>query len=183
MPIKLTIAETVEQMDAVYKLRHQVFCEESDKFSQTKDARFFDRFDAYPTSANVIATNDKDVVGALRLAIDSGLGVPADEYYDFRSHLPADCSLLGVGMFCVGKEFRNSRVTLKLIQTAICYAVERGISHVVGPINPDIEKLAKRVGFDIVDSEVVEPHTGLPILPAILDMGNVNDFHTTFAKK
>ena len=183
MPVKLAIAKTAEQTDSVYKLRHKVFCEENDKFSQTQDARLFDRFDAYPTTANIIAIHGDDVVGSLRVTIDSELGVPADNYYDFRSHLPSDSNLLGLGMLCVSKEFRNSKVVLSMIKMGGYYAIEHDISHAIGPINPGIVKLVKRIGFDIVGNEIIAPHTGLPILPAILDLDNMKSFYAAFAEK
>ncbi len=183
MPIKLAIAKTAEQIDAVFKLRHQVFCEEGKYFPETPDGRFFDSFDAYPTTKNIVAIHDEKVVGSLRLTVDSEVGIPADDYYDFRALLPEGCKLLSSGMYCVDREFRNPKIALGMIQMASYFALEIGISHVVGPINPPIAKLLKRVGFDIVGDEMIEPHTGLKILPAVLDVTNLKDFFATFAQK
>ncbi len=183
MPIRITDAKTPKQIDDVFKLRHEVFCEEGGYFKLRPDERFLDRFDAYPTTTNLIVVVAGKVVGNMRLTLDSTMGIPADDFYDFRSHLPPDAVVMNSGMYCVTKEFRNSRIALGIILMATYFGVQNKVTHVVAPINPPIANLVKRIGFKILGDELVEAHTGVTILPAMLDLRDLNDFFSQFAQK
>jgi len=182
MPIKITLTEAPEQIDAVLKIRHKVFSEEEQKIPASPDGRILDRFDAYPSTKNLAVLVENEVVGGMRLTLDSKMGLPADEYYDFRSQLPSDYQLMSCGMYCITKPFRSPRIALGLILMASYFAVAHKVSHVIAPVNPDIAKLLKRVGFETLGEEMLEPHTGLTILPMLLDMNNLNDFFFNFTE-
>ncbi len=181
MPIHITLAKLPEQIDAVFKIRHTVFSEEEGKFSPTHDGRMFDRFDAYPTSSNLIVLGDGEVVGSMRLTLDSEMGMPADEYYDFRAHLPPESRALNCGMYCVTKQYRSSRIAYGLMLMASYFAVSNNITHVVAPINPDIAKMLGRVGFKTLDEEFTEAHTGVNIVPVMLEVKHSTDYFINFA--
>ncbi|MCP4695426.1 MAG: cyclic nucleotide-binding domain-containing protein [Gammaproteobacteria bacterium] len=183
MSIEITIAKTTEQTDEVLKIRHKVFCEEEGKFQATADGRVLDRFDAYSTTRNLVVITDGQVVGSMRMTLDSAMGVPADEYYDFRSHLPPDNVLMNCGMYCITKPFRSSRIALGMQLMASYFAISHNVTHVVAPINPAIAKLQRRTGFKILGEELIEPHTGLAILPTMLDMRDLNDYFVKFAQR
>lgn len=181
MPIEIMLTSEPVQIDALLKMRHKVFSEEENKFPPTADGRLLDRFDAYPSTRNLVVLADGEVVGGLRLTLDSGVGLPADDYYDFRSHLPQDSRLLNAGMYCVTKPFRSPRIALGLILMASYYGISQDVTHVVAPVNPAIAKLLHRVGFEAIDDEVVEPN-GLVILPMVIDVKNLGDFFAKFVQ-
>ncbi|MCW8830687.1 MAG: cyclic nucleotide-binding domain-containing protein [Gammaproteobacteria bacterium] len=183
MPIRICNADTPELLDGVYKVRHKVFSEEEGKFEATDDGRVIDRFDAYQTSHCMAVVNNEEVVGSMRITLDSPLGLPADEFFDFRSHLPADSKLFSCGMYCVQKDFRAPRIALGLIMMASYLSMSNGVSHVAAPINPAIAKLLKRVGFKQLGDEFKDPHFGLPVLPMLLDINDLNDHFINFVKQ
>lgn len=182
MAVKITLAKDPAQTDAVLKLRHKVFCEEEGVMEPKEDGRILDRFDAYSTTRNLVALSGDEVIGSLRITLDSSIGIPADEYYDFRRFLPDDGITMNCGMYCVTKPFRGARIALSLILMATYYAVTHNVTHVVAPINPAISKLLGRVGFEVLDDEQTDPHTGLKFIPVLLDMKKINDFFYTFAE-
>jgi len=183
MPIKIVVAKTPKEIDEVFKIRHKVFVEEENLLSPTKDKRLVDKFDALPTTKNLIVLVDDRVVGSFRMTLDSEVGLPADEYYDFRTHLPEDGYLMHGGMFCVTREYRSPRVTTDLLLMASYFGKSNGVTHVVAPINPQIARLLQRVGFKSVGDEFKEPSTGAMMLPLTLDVAKLSDFFLKFVKK
>lgn len=183
MAVKISMASSPSEIDAVLQLRHSVFVEEAGKMAPHPDRRLIDRFDAYPTTINFVAKAAGQVVGAIRLTLDSPMGVPADEYFDFRPLVPAEAKVLGIGMFCVDKAFRSSRMALGMILMASYYAVRHGVSHVIAPVNPDIRSLVLKVGFKPVCEVVSDPHSGLDILPVLLDAADLDDTFLQFIRR
>jgi len=183
MPIRITIAKSPEQIDEVFKIRHKVFCEEEEKFQNTPDGRIIDRFDAYPTTNNLIVLNEEQAIGSIRLTLDSTLGVPSDEFFDFRAHLPTDYRLISCSMFCISKPFRSRQLAFSLILMAAYFAISNNATHATAPINPAIARLLTRGGFKIVGEELVDPHTGLNIIPVMLIIKELNDFFVNFVKQ
>lgn len=183
MSIKLTLANTPEILDGIYKARHKIFSEEDGKFQATADERIIDRYDAYPTSKNIAVLLDDQVIGGIRVTEDSAVGLPADESFDFRSHIPPNSKLFSCGMYCVQREFRSPRIALGLIMMASYLAISEGVTHVIAPINPAIARLLKRVGFTQLGEQFTEPHFGLPVLPMLLDISDLNDHFMNFVNK
>jgi len=182
MPIKITLTEDPAQIDAILKVRHAVFSEEGHYFKPTPDGRILDRFDAYPTTKNLVVLIDNQVIGGMRLTLDSSMGIPADEFYDFRQHLPPDATVLGVGMYCITKAYRNPHIALGLILMASYFGMSHNISHVVAPVNPPVAKLLKRVGFKAIEANIVEPNTGITISPMLLEVTKLNDVFLNFTE-
>lgn len=183
MTVRICNANTPELLDAVYQVRHKVFSEEEGKFAASPDGRVIDRFDAYGTSQCIAVLSGQEVVGTLRLTEDSALGLPADEYFDFREHVPEGSHLLSCGMFCVRRDFRSPRLSLGLMLMASYLALSKGITHVAAPINPMIARLLKRTGFRQIGDEFTDAHLGLPVLPMLLDMSELNDHFVHFIRK
>jgi len=184
MSFKIMLANNATLLDNAFKLRHKVFVEEEALLSSTSDGRIIDRFDAYPTTHNLVVTTDSnEVIGTFRLSLDSTEGLPADEYYDFRKHLPKKSKLLHTGLFCITKAHRSSTLSMGLILMAAYFSVSHDVTHVVAPINPKIGNMLKRIGFQSVGDEFIEPHTGATMLPLVLDVSTINDFFLNFIKQ
>jgi len=183
MAFKTMLANNATLLDKAFKLRHKVFVEEEGLLQATDDGRIIDRFDAYPsTKILVVSTEDDEVVGTFRLSLDSTEGLPADEYYDFRKHLPNDSRLMHAGLFCISQAHRSSKLSMGLILMSAYFAISNDVTHVVAPINPKIGNLLKRIGFRMIDKEFFEPHTGVPMLPLVLESSKLNDFFLNFIK-
>lgn len=176
MAYQIKLANTPDLIEQVFKLRHQVFVEQEGLLAPTADGRLIDRFDAYPTTSTFVVMHEDKVVGALRLAMDSTEGTPADEYYDFREHIPEENNVMHAGFFCVSKEYRGIRLTMGLMLMSTYFAASNEITHVFAPINPEIKRLVTNIGFKVIGEEFVELHTGATMLPLLLDANELNDF-------
>lgn len=183
MPTNIVLAKTAKEIDEVFKIRYKVFSKEESLIGANEEGRLFDRFDTFPSTKNLIVTVENNVVGSMRLTLDSEMGLPADEYFNFREFLPDDAFILHAGMFCISKEFRNPRASSDLILMSSYYGISQGVTHVVAPINPKIANLLKRIGFNTVGNQFFDPHLNTPMLPMVLKTDELNDFFINFVKK
>jgi N-acyl-L-homoserine lactone synthetase len=169
-------ARTAADVDAVLRGRHRVYCEETRYFSPTADGRVVDRFDAYPnTTVHVLAEIDDCVVGGVRYCLqDPRVGLPVDEYFDFGPHVRPDDRLVCGGMMFVTRDVSGIGIATELIRSGESFASERAASVVVGTVNPTIERLFGRLGYEPVD--VADRHTtGLPFVPVVKRLEKVGD--------
>ncbi|ESP93198.1 MULTISPECIES: N-acyl amino acid synthase FeeM domain-containing protein [Pseudoalteromonas] len=183
MPIKIKVADTTSLIDESFRLRYKVFVEQEGYIEPNSQQRVFDRFDAFPTTFNLVSMLDNVAVGAFRLAIDSSQGLPADSYYDFRQHIPDGAVLMHGGMFCIDREYRSGGMAMGLILMASYLAMTKGVTHVVAPINPAIGNMLKRIGFKQVADEFMDPQVNIAVLPLILDVAEVKDFFLNFIRQ
>ena len=173
MPIKIQLANTPALCDAVLKVRHDVFSGEEEDLSFREDRRILDRFDAYPTTHNFVAMDGQTAVGAMRLTFDSDVGLPADQYFDFRSIAPTNGRLAHAGMFCVRRAYRKTGVSIGLMCMTSYLWAANGATHVLAPINPVIREFLEEFAFEAVGETFREPHTGSLMTPLLLDVKNI----------
>ncbi|MEG3638811.1 N-acyl amino acid synthase FeeM domain-containing protein [Magnetococcus sp. PR-3] len=189
MSIRTKLAETPEELHACYQLRHRVFAEGEFPFPPQPAHCFIDRFDAYGTSSLFMAMDETgEVVGTLRVSLDDPIvGLPADEFFDFRSHL-TDSAPVKVGsasQLCVDPHHRGQlKVVNGLTMLTYYWAHRHDLSHVFCPFNPRLAKAMGRIGFHKI-GEVVDAvnHHGVPIQPMMLKMADVRDSFIEFLHK
>lgn len=185
MPIRICLAQNEQHIDQAFRVRHQVFCEE-EGLIQTDGAQIvLDRFDAFPATKIFVVLDEADqVVGSVRLTMDNAAGLPADEYFDFRSHAPHARRLMSVGMFCVAKPYRNAIVASGLLLMCGYYAMAKDVDYVCMPLNPDIGNMTRRVGAKpLTQEEQVAPHLNVGFLPYLLCIEDLNETFAHFAKQ
>ncbi len=85
MSFRIVKVKTSEEIDQVLRLRHRVFVEEEGLLEANEDRRIFDRYDAYPSTNMYAAMVDGEMIGSVRVTLDSQVGVPADKYFAYRA--------------------------------------------------------------------------------------------------
>jgi len=185
MAIYVKMAETPQEIDGIFQTRHRVFVEEENDMPARLDSRFFDRFDAYPSTGNVIAVDDGRVIGGVRVVEATELGTPADEFFDFADYLPGDVVKLGAGSwFCLERKYRGlPRLSFALMGMSYRWALSRGISHIVCPIRPCAARLFWRNGYKPLASQLFVEKKKLHFIPAILDLKELNHRFMNFLKQ
>lgn len=169
--IKLA-AEPVELRDLM-RVRHEVFVTQ-EGYLPPRDDMIFDFYDTLPTTSNLIAVVDGDVVGGSRITVDSDAGMPPDGSFDFREVVPADARLASGGMLCVTQECREVRRLLGGLFKMMFYrAAVTGCTHLCGLLNPRIRSLVESIGMVAVGDEFVD-RQGLPSVPMIADLGQLS---------
>ena len=185
MGIRIKVARTSEELDHVFKLRHQVYVKEDGVMAPRSDERISDRFDAFPTTVNFIALSPEGIVGNLRLCelVDT-IGAPSDEYFNFQPYtLSNHGKAVSAGMMCMSRKFRGKmRLSNNLIMMGVYWSCSIGASHVFAPTNPKAGQFFKRVGFEPLAPQFTDEKSGLGVLPMVLDLTNLQDRFVEFVE-
>lgn len=183
MPISMRLAETTTEIDSVFLLRHLVFSEQENILKGNKEKRFYDKFDIFPSTVQLIAQHEGQTVGAFRFSLDDSCGLPADEYFDYRAHVPEGARMMHSGMFCVHKDYRGEKIAMGLILMAGYYAISNDITHVVAPINPAIAPLLRRIGFKQVAEQFYSEHLDHQVMPLMMTVNDMKDYFIDFIRQ
>lgn len=171
MAVEIRQAVTATDLDAALRLRHEVFVGEGILDHPHPDGRLLDVFDALGETVTFVAEAGGRVVGSMRGTRWSAVGFPADAFFDFRPHLPADartaCSL---GMFCVEPCHRGVRMGMALVKMLYYWALANGCTHVMGPVRPEAAPLFERTGGHIVGEPFDHPVERVPVVPMVREL-------------
>ncbi len=175
MSLRLGLARSPLELDAAFRVRHEVFANEEGLLPATSSGRFVDRFDAFPGVANVIATVEGEVVGTMRFMEYSEAGASPDDHFDFSAFIseaerPGACSQL-----VVRKEFRETPgLSFSMMAMGYMWCVQRGLTHLTGVANPSATKLFLKTGWLKCSEEVLAEKLDTPIQPMTLDLSQLN---------
>jgi len=185
MPIRIQQARDERQIEQVFRLRHQVFCQEEDLFQTSGTQLVFDRYDAFPASKLFVALGDEsEVVGSVRVTLDNSAGLPADEYFDFRAHLPPDSRAMSISMFCVAKPYRSAMIASGLLSMCAYYALFKQVDYICAPLNPPLGNLIRRIGAKHLTEELQSvPNLNVGFLPYVLHVPDMNETYAKFARQ
>ena len=167
MPITVQTANHPAEIDQLFRARHEVYVEEEGVMKARPEGRVYDRFDAMPSTENIVARVDGRIVGGCRLVLGSEAGLPSDAYYDFSQYYQDGSPRASVGMLFVRKEHRgNPRLLGGMLLLGYHWLVSNRVKVAVAPMNPTAAKHMERAG-GVVVGPVSEAH-GLPFVPMIL---------------
>ncbi|MEO5727686.1 MAG: acyl-homoserine-lactone synthase, partial [Byssovorax sp.] len=185
MSVRIRLATSPTDFDQLFKVRHRVFIEKEGFFPPTSDGRLVDRFDAFPTTANIVAVAEGRVVGGVRIVEPSPVGVPADHFFDFRPYLPKGNIRVGSGsMLVVEEEYRRiPRVTFAMLGMMYYWALRKGLTHITGVAAPEAEKLFVGSGYEPVHPRFYHEESKLHALPVVLEISKLNDRFAGFVDR
>jgi N-acyl-L-homoserine lactone synthetase len=182
--IRVRFAESTEDLDALFRLRHKVYVEEKGWFPAQRDGRVTDRFDAYPNKVNVVAVVENQVVGAVRFVESSPVGLPADYFFDFSPFLPDDANVGSASLLCLEPDLRKSGgLVSSMFGMGYHWALGRGLTHLVGPFNPAVAPAFLATGVRPVAPEFIHEESGLPVVPAIFPLADLDERFLEFARR
>lgn len=183
MTVRIKIATTADEHDALFRVRHRVYVEQDGYLPPRPDGRIYDRFDSFPTTTNLIAVAGGEVIGGVRLAEPCAAGLPADDYFDFGPCLPREGARAGsASMLCMDRGYRHrKRVTRCLCSMFYYLATLRGLSHVLAPCNPAIEAAMLQTGYRRV-APVFRHGSGVDVSPLLLDLSDIGDHMVRFVR-
>ncbi len=179
MAMKLKIASTAKEMDDVFWLRYEVYVIEDGKYGDANfhDKRIVDRFDAFPGCVNIIAYEGQEPVGTLRISLDTGLGLPSEEYFDLTPHrAEIECQwqnqyqqptlVTCAGMLAVRQKWKNRRDVIKaLFKMAIGVWHSSGVTHTYATVNYETVSMYDRLGFSPLADKLWVESIGNYIIP------------------
>jgi len=183
MTITIKVASTASELDDVYRVRYDVYVKEDGKFTNTalSDERILDRFDAVSSSANIIAYDDGMPVATLRLNLDSEVGLPSEEYFDFSqfrqqaNSLNNNSVLVSCGMLAIREKWRRKRdVVQALFKMAIGIGFHWNTTHSIASVNKDTVSMYGRMGYRELSAPVWVESIGNYIVPMSADYKEIH---------
>ena len=184
MSLRVRIAASPSEIDAVFRLRHRVFGEEGYMDSRP-DGRIFDQFDAYPGTANIVAVVADTVIGAVRYMQPTDAGCSVEEFFDPRPLAPPGARLAIGSLLVVDPAYRGlPGVTFNLTAMGFYWAASQGLTHIVGVVNPERETGFARSGFrrlgPVIHSDRIRR---TPVQPMIADLESLTDRFASFLRR
>lgn len=185
MSLKFKIARSPEDLDRVFKLRHKILVEGENVFPPSPDGRLVDRFDAYPTSTNILALSSGEPVGSLRLTVGAECGFASDDVFDYKPVLPVDRhGVVSETMLCLDPRLRkNPKLLSGLFLLGFYWSVKNGVSHVLAPFPTDVAKHVQGLGCKLAAPECHALATHQLILPLVLAVSECKDFFLEYVRR
>ena len=184
MSVRIRLAQSAEDLDAVFQLRHRVFSEQEGYIAASGDSRMVDRFDAFPTTGTVIAENAGHAVGTSRVTEYSSAGTSTDEWFDFTPHLPTGVRAGSASMLAVDRKLRDvPGLVFSMMAMLYSWAAGRGITVLTAATNPDVIDFATRHGWRPVGAQGFSADHGLPFVPMVLSFSDLPERFVHFQEK
>jgi len=182
LPIRLKIATTPSELDDVYKVRYQVYVEEDSKFKNVKleNKRLFDLFDSLASVANIVAYDGDIPIATLRLNLDSEVGLPSEEYFDFSSYRcelmrQGESVLVSCGMLAISEKWRRKRDVLQaLFKMAIGIGYHWGTTNGIASVNKETVTMYDRMGYEKLSEPIWIESIGNYIVPMAADYKEIH---------
>ncbi|OGT22195.1 MAG: hypothetical protein A2V90_00420 [Gammaproteobacteria bacterium RBG_16_57_12] len=179
MTVRVKVASSAKELEDVFWVRHEVYATEEGYFQGAKDDKqmIVDEFDALPMVANIIAYCNDEPVATLRINLDSGQGLPPEEYYDFSAYRQriarewfsehgTQARFGSAGMLAIRKPWRHRRDVIRAMfkmGAGIGHAWEG--THIIASINAKTAEMYKRIGFEALGEQQWVVEIGEYILP------------------
>ncbi len=184
MSVRIRLAQTAEDLDAVFRLRYRVFSEQEGYFAPRADGRVVDCFDAFPTTGTVLAEVDGRAVGTYRVTEYTSVGTSTDEWFDFRTHLPPGERSGAASLLAVDQEYREvSGLVFSMLAMLYSWAAGRGLTTLSAAANPVIIDFATRHGWRPVGPQGFSPGHGLTFVPIVLTLSDLPARFVRFLEK
>lgn len=174
MPCSFKVARTLEDQEKVYKLRHQVFVQEEERFESPID-KIDDDFDALDETFSIIAECDNTPVGTIRATIDNPMGLPSLDHYNFQPFMnKLTGTFASVGWLCISNNFRVHRGLLPgLFKTMVREVRKYGARHLIAALHPGVLPLLKYFGATAIDDVFHSKELNVPMVPIHVDLDNL----------
>lgn len=186
MGLRVKIADTPEEIDACFRLRHRVFVEhEKSVDAEDNQTHIVDRFDGCGTGTILAAIEDGEIVGTVRLTVDSPIGIDMENFYDFRQHMTdADYSIASARYLCVSPEARGQVQTIRALMLMIYWlCVSKGVTHLTATLNVRLVPTLRRVGFKQMADAYSRDGVAFQIAPSMLIISEASDPLLDFVKQ
>jgi CRP-like cAMP-binding protein/predicted GNAT family N-acyltransferase len=180
LDIQVRDATTVEEREAIYRLRYEVYVEELGEFRDVADhARRMLRDPGDETARHLYAKVFDQVVGALRyhLGQDGPFSPEEEAIYDlprFRS-VASDRQMATLSRFNAIKDFRSTLVPFELLLRSIPFTPDKEIELLFCDCQPHLLNLYTRLGFRSYTRIYNDPVASI-LVPLVLFRGDVEHF-------
>lgn len=170
--IVVGIAKSVEDKEAIYRLRYQIYHQEMGKLIQADHNKRWIVDELDETGHLFYAKVDDEVVGTIRLNTGTAAQFPSSihAYFhmqQFQEYAPEQPILSYSSRLMVSPRYRSSQVLYFLLAEMFRYAMERGLIFNFCYCAPQLVGLYEQLGFRRYTKNVNHPETGFNV-PMVL---------------
>lgn len=170
MGIRIRIATSTSELEDLFRLRYRVYVDQEGAMPETSSKMIFDRFDAYPDTANVVALDNDRVVGGVRFVAPSVAGTSAEELYDYTRVVQIHGGRIACGsMLCLDRGHRAGSIGDGMLSLGLAWLRSLSVSHVLVCANPNARNFLQRNGWAPIAGETMNDERNLRVLPMSLD--------------
>lgn len=137
------VASEPWEVEAIHRLNHRTFAEEIPQHDGNQEGRLVDRF--HDENIYIICLAGQELAGMIALRLQRPFSLDS-KLPDLESYLPSGWSWCEVRLLAVEKKFRNTAVTLGLLQVLSREAVARGCNAAVMSATTRQLKLYRHLG-------------------------------------
>ena len=184
--LEIVTARAVEQKELCYKVRHEVFINETG-YLQKKNGGDLesDVYDKLDTTIHFLAYCEGQPAGTVRLILPNkqnardkktNFGLPMEELFDIRNYKSSNLSIAEISGSSVINKFKSTKTILYLWKVLMDFALSNGITDLVTNVNPETDMLCDAyILYDYlklknyVDNELI-------VEPRKPDIGRVRNF-------
>lgn len=178
MSLRVKIADTPEEIEACLRLRHQVFVEHDQSVTAPPgQSHIVDHFDACGTSTILAAVEDGEIVGTVRLVVDSAIGIDMERFYNFRPHIDQPDYLIASARYlCVSPKGRGQVQIIRALMLMIYWlCTTKDVTHLTATLNVRLVPTLRRVGFKQVADPYTREGVTFQIAPSMLTISEASD--------
>lgn len=174
MAITLKVAHSTIEKNEIYSLRYQVFVEEEGRF-ETNIPKVADLYDSFEETVNIIAYDEKQAIGTIRVIHANSVGFPAQEHFDFNTFLMQyKHNTACIGWLCSLKKYRkHPGLIMGLFKVAIKEMKKRNHRYIIATIHPPLMSLLEtKFNAQQYAETFVSTELGVEMMPITIDIEN-----------
>jgi N-acyl-L-homoserine lactone synthetase len=153
-PMKIVRITDDASLQEIFAFRRKILIDECG-YLPKNSGPLSDEFDPY--SINYAAyDNNMAIVGAVRLVVDNPNGFPLERLFPLNRHRQGK-QLTEACRFAISREYRSSRLFLKLVAATYQCALQIGCTHIVLDTYLNEEPLYRRLGFQRISEPYHDP--------------------------
>lgn len=150
-PFIFKMAETEEELTAMYSFRYKIFCEQRG-YLDALDGQSLESDDYDRNSVHFIAINEKgEIVGTIRLIKNSRIGLPVEKYFgiDLRDRTTDVSSCVEISRLSVlsSKNSINNPIAFGLYKACYDYCTEHRLLNWYAILDKKINRLFNYYGY------------------------------------
>lgn len=173
----IRLAETVEDLEALYRFRYQIYVEEMGRVQHDADHDLkMIQDDLDVNGSNLIAFKSGQLVGAARINLNENISDFYNDFYKIKDQKGTNKANISiVTRLMVAKEFRKSTLALRIFIACYEFGLWRGTQFNFVDCNDHLIDFFKSFGYEHYIKKINHKEYGL-VNPLILDLHDESHF-------
>jgi ubiquinone/menaquinone biosynthesis C-methylase UbiE/N-acyl-L-homoserine lactone synthetase len=163
--VSIEAAYRLEDMEEIFKMRYNVYCEELFSLDENFDKKETDKFDEF--SMHFMIRFEGEIVGYLRLILHNKYGFLMEDEFELPKYLDKK-TMAEVSRLIIKKPRRDARLFFELLEAARIWSRENGIEIWCAAAQPFFLRLLGRRDFKVIEiGKEKEDYHNYKVIPLI----------------